>query len=107
MKTGAELSNQHNRIWYKLIARAKSHAKAAHPATGGLEQLAHNWGNAESKAVWARFWATWRKLDATYKRLSAEAEHREHTAKNWLPLWCDLCQGARARSPKCRKVATA
>lgn len=104
MKTLEALYVQHNRIYNRLTERARKRAKAAHPETGGEPLLVHNWGNETAKAAWAQMSETAAKVQKAYDRLRDEAEHREHTAKKWFPMWCKECKRERAEK-RCRKVA--
>ena len=104
-KSFEQLWRQYDRIWRRLIERTKLLAKRAHPETNGEDLFVHNWGNEASKAVWAAFWARWRKIDPIYEALCQAAEHRRH-GPDFRPTWCEFCQASKPgkRRPSCRGV---
>lgn len=54
MKTTRQIYDQQRAISLKIFANARKFARIAHPETDGADLMCHNWGNAESKAVWIR-----------------------------------------------------
>ena len=90
-KTTSRLFEQQDRIFRRLMEIGKRRARTAHPETGGIEHLVHNWGNEAARAVWRDVWARWRRVDAAYRPLLDSAEHRRH-GPDFRPLWCDACR---------------
>lgn len=103
-KTIAELHEQSERITSRMWARAVHLARQADPLTSGESLLVHNWGNAAAKAAWATFDRRSSFVHQAYKRLAKAAEHRDHIAKAWHPLWCEACQAAKTTGRGCRTV---
>ena len=99
MKSTRQIYDQHARIYRALTERARRRARAAHPDTDGSPHLTLNWGNAGAKAAWAAHATAAAQVDAIYHRLYYAAEHREHHARGFRPLWCAEC------TPKKRVVA--
>lgn len=66
------LQERKRRISDKAARLAMMQAARHDPDTGGMPSLVHNWGNAASKAVWARH-------DARMNRVFAwsQAEYRK------------------------------
>ena len=91
MKTSRDVYDQQRRISLKIFANARRFARIAHPETDGADLMCHNWGNAESKAVWIRAYKRLNRLHDTYKNLYDLAEHAQHGHK-FRPLWCKHCQ---------------
>lgn len=91
MKTTRQIYDQQRAISLKIFANARRFARIAHPETDGADLMCHNWGNAESKAVWIRAYKRLNRLHDTYKNLHDLAEHAQHGHK-FRPLWCKHCQ---------------
>lgn len=64
--------DKRQRAWRKFMARTTKLAALADPRTGGNECLCRNWGNEESRRIWADGWKRWRAYsDQCDKRYSA------------------------------------
>lgn len=61
-----------DRAWRLFMDSTHTLARLAHPATGGMESLCRNWGNAESNRIWRKGWNRWQAIARVYdKRYNA------------------------------------
>lgn len=57
-KTGHMVAKR-NRAWRRFMSRTTKLAAIADPRTSGNECLCRNWGNDESRRIWADAWNRW------------------------------------------------
>ena len=71
LATHAKLGQRRRKAWNSFLARTSRLAALADPRTSGMETLCLNWGNDESKRVWADGWRRWhaysRRIDALHQ----------------------------------------
>jgi hypothetical protein len=95
MKTTTQIYEQRQRVFRLAMSVARDSAHRVHPETGGQELLVHNWGNAESKAAWARGWDRWHRIAGAFDSAYDAAEHRNHVTRGFKPHWCEDCKSSR------------
>lgn len=77
-KTIKEICAQWSRIYSGLCELKKRDIKAAHPETGGIPMLCHNWGNQASRAAMAARERQQDRARAIYTRLYKLAFYRQY-----------------------------
>lgn len=79
-------------IRYEQAKRAA--VRRADPETGGCPTMAHNWGNAASRAAVRHFEARSRIYHDLYDAAYAATLHAAHIAegRGGAYLWCDACR---------------
>jgi hypothetical protein len=97
LKSTREIFIQRDRIFKALARMGARQAKAADPEYGGSEYTARTWGSEAGKKAWNEIQMKARKVEAIFRKLYDEAEHREHVARGFRPLWCRCCQEKKAK----------
>jgi hypothetical protein len=92
MKTPTQIYQQNERIYRKSWTLAVRNAAKADPQTQGNALMCHNWGNAESKAVWDHHQDRVNHIGKVFDRLYDQAEHVQNHGDHFRPMWCSLCQ---------------
>ena len=94
-KTSENAYAQYSRLYQDMVTRAQEKIREADPATSGSMHLAHNWGNAQARAILNWFNRRRNRLTLSYPAVQKRAFSRENPTHSLATSYANIYYNGR------------